>query len=333
MKQHLQRAEAAYRGPTPLPHLIEVDSRASGMDQGSSVCRQGRRSANALGHEMRRPLAIVVLVLVLCAPASSDTGIRVHCQGQGPLVLLIGGGPAFTTWNLQPIQQALTRHYTVCRWDMRGVGDNAELAFEPERSALSQWLNDMGEVLPREPVALWGHSWGALQALLFAKQHPERVSRLILSNPVDPGLRSLVHIEHKRFNHPEANRELSIEDIGTPAETLYALRSKIASYFANAEQGWEYAAGFEQSDANNRLNVQVWGEYRAAPITDADVRALAGKIVGVIYCSDDVLQPEALSEYRRLLAEGKHHVLSGCVHFPWEENPNAYYELLFGLLD
>lgn len=79
--------------------------------------------------------------------------IETHCHGSGPLVYLIGGGPAFTTWNLQPIQQRLGEHYRVCRWDMRGVGDNAELAFNPQHSALAQWLGDMAEVLPAQPGA------------------------------------------------------------------------------------------------------------------------------------------------------------------------------------
>ncbi len=258
--------------------------------------------------------------------------LQSHCQGQGPTLYLIGGGPAFTTWNLQPIQDRLSRRYRVCRWDMRGVGDNAGLPVRPDVSALLQWIDDMSQVLPEEPVMLWGHSWGALQVLLFARQYPERVSRLILSNPVDPALRSLESIEQKRFNHPENAPRLELDDIGTPREELYNLRSKVASYFADPEKGWKYASGFSQEDANNRLNVRIWDEYRERPLNDSDVRQLTDKIGGIIYCRDDVLQPEALREYRRLLSVDRHHVLTGCAHFPWEENPEGYYSVLLRLL-
>jgi pimeloyl-ACP methyl ester carboxylesterase len=226
----------------------------------------------------------------------------------------------------------LSDGYRVCRWDMRGVGDNAGFPVKPGLSALGQWLDDMGDVLPPAPVTLWGHSWGALQALLFARQSPERVSRLILSNPVDPALRSLEHIERKRFVHPENHSRLALEDIGRPAEDLHNLRSKVASYFADAAQGWAYASGFTRADANNRLNIRIWDDYRRTPLSDSDVRQLAGKISGVIYCRDDVLQPESLTEYRRLLARRKHHVLDGCAHFPWAERPQAYYAVLERLL-
>jgi len=254
-------------------------------------------------------------------------------HAQGPLVYLIGGGPAFTTWNLQPIQKRLSAYYRVCRWDMRGVGDNARLTLKPQVSALSQWILDMHEVLPQERVVLWGHSWGALQVLLFAKEYPERVSQLILSNPLDPALRSLERIEQKRFDHPEIDTGVKLEDMGTQAEERYNLRSKIASYFVDAGQGWEYAAGFTQQDANKVLNTRIWGEYRKTPLTDADIRQLADKISGAIYCQNDVLQPESLTEYRRLLNETKHHVLTGCAHFPWEENPDDYYRVLLGLIE
>lgn len=281
---------------------------------------------------MKHSRAIFLAILLTCCLPAAAADIRVHCQGQGPPAYLVGGGPAFTTWNLRPIQKQLGAGYTVCRWDMRGVGDNAGLPIEPQASVISQWLRDMQEVLPPEPVVLWGHSWGALQVLLFTRANPERVSKLVLSNPVDPALLSLVHIERKRFNHADTQRRLQLEEYGTPVEDLYNLRSKIASYFVDAEQGWAYAAGFTQRDANNELNIRVWNEYRQAPLADADVRQLAGRISGIIYCRDDVLQPESLTEYARLLGRRKQHVLTGCAHFPWEENPDDYYRVLSRLI-
>lgn len=277
-----------------------------------------------------RDIALVIVINSCFSAAGAE--IRLHCQGQGPLVYLIGGGPAFTTWNLQPIQDRLSGDYRVCRWDMRGVGDNAGLSLRSEVSVLSQWLQDMHDVLPPEPVVLWGHSWGALQVLLFTKAYPQRVRRLILSNPVDPALKSLEGIEDKRYNHPDPPFGLELEDMGTSAEALYALRSKVASYFADAGQGWQYAQGFTRMDSNNVLNVRIWDEYRNKPLTAADMRTLADKVSGAIYCRDDVLQPEGLNEYRRLLESGKHHVLSGCAHFPWEEKPDDYYRVLLSLM-
>lgn len=277
---------------------------------------------------MKTFLLAVVLAGFIFRAAPVQAAIKVQCSGEGPLLYLVGGGPAFTTWNLQPIQQQFKNNYRVCRWDMRGVGDNAGLPIKPNQSALSQWLDDMQVTLPAEPVVLWGHSWGALQVLLFAGQHPQRVSKIILSNPVDPALHSIEHIEQKRFVHHD-EPHLSIDDIDTPAESLYILHSKIASYFVDARKGWAYAKLFNKNDANNALNVRIWDEYKETPVTQVDVTRLAKKISGVIYCQDDVLQPENYSEYMKLLPQAdKHHVLKACGHFPWVENSRDYFAVL-----
>lgn len=270
---------------------------------------------------------LLFLCCLLCA-STTMAQIKVNCQGKGQPVYLIGGGPAFTTWNLEPIQQQLHDHFKVCRWDMRGVGDNAKLDINKDAPVLMQWIQDMAMVLPQQPVILWGHSWGALQALLFAKYYPERVKALVLNNPVDPELRSLEKIELKRFVHPYIESKLKIEDIDTLAEQRHRFRSKIASYFMDAEKGWAYSAGFDAGDTNNELNVQVWEEYRRIPISQTDLESLSPEITMLIYCKQDVLMPESLEVYSRVIPLEKHYIINNCGHFPWVESPEEFYEVL-----
>ncbi len=282
---------------------------------------------------MKTLLKFLLPLLSICYFSLAVAEIKVRCAGQGPVVYLIGGGPAFTTWNLQPIQERLAKHYRVCRWDMRGTGENAGLVLEPEKPALSQWLDDMDEVITQEPVVLWGHSWGALQVLLFVKNHPEGLVKLILSNPVDPSLLSMEDIHSKLFSHSEIDGRLTLDKIGTPAEKLHNFHSKIASYFEDGKKGWNYALKFSPEDSNNTLNVRIWEGYKKLPLSDEDIKQQSDKIIGLIHCRNDVLQPESVSEYQRLLVKSKHHVINGCVHFPWEENPEDYFPVLLDLFE
>ena len=274
-------------------------------------------------------LALCTLLLMgASASPNAEEQITVHCAGTGDPVYLIGGGPAFTTWHMQPLQGQLKGRFRVCRWDMRGVGDNARLPIDRDVPALSQWLDDMTQVLPHQPSVLWGHSWGALQALLFARRHPERVKALVLSNPVDPALRSLKRIEAKRHVHDLEAARLDLDDIGTAAEQRHSFRSKIASYFLDGETGWAYSERFSGADTDNRLNVEIWEDYRRNPLSGADVATLEDKVIGVIQCSHDVLMPETMQEYAKLLASTEQTLLTGCSHFPWVEVPEAYYQAL-----
>jgi pimeloyl-ACP methyl ester carboxylesterase len=271
---------------------------------------------------------ILLMLVCLLFASTAMAQIKVNCQGKGQPVFLIGGGPAFTTWNLEPIQQKLREHFKVCRWDMRGVGDNAKLDINEDAPVLVQWIEDMAIVLPQQPVILWGHSWGALQTLLFTKYYPERVKALILNNPVDPDLESLENIEFKRYVHPFVESRLSIEDIDTAAEQRHHFRSKIASYFMDAETGWAYSEGFDAEDSSNELNVQVWDEYRRMPINQADLDALSSKVNRIIYCEYDVLMPESIEAYSSVLPSEKYYVLNDCAHFPWVESPEEFYQVL-----
>ena len=270
-----------------------------------------------------------VLVLFCALYASVvEAQLTVICLGSGEPVYLIGGGPAFSTSNLAPIQQKLAEHYKTCRWDMRGVGVNATSPVSTESPILMQWIADMAHTLPPQPVVLWGHSWGALQVLLFAKHYPDRVKAMVLNNPVDPALRSLEHIESKRYVHPDVESRLNIDDIGTGAERLHRFRSKIASYFFDAELGWAYSSEFSPADSNNELNIQIWQEYSRMPLSADDIVNLAPKISRVIYCRYDVLMPENSEEYSRLLAPGKQFTIEECAHFPWVEAPEEFYSVL-----
>jgi pimeloyl-ACP methyl ester carboxylesterase len=121
---------------------------------------------------------------------------------------------------------------------------------------------------------------------------------------------------------------LDLDDIGTAAEERQSFRNKIASYFLDGETGWAYSEQFSGADTDNRLNVEIWEDYRRNPLSGADVAALEDKVIGVIQCKHDVLMPETLQEYAKLLASTEQTLLNGCSHFPWVEVPEAYYEAL-----
>lgn len=277
---------------------------------------------------MNRLLSHVALITCFYSSYATGEQFVVDCQGSGQPIFLIVGGPAFTSKHLEPIQQQLQDSFKVCRWDMRGVGENAALPIKQGMTVIDQWLLDMAAVMPERPVILWGQSWGALQSLLFASRYPERVKAIVLSNPVDPELASIEHIESKRYLHPYVASKLTLDDMDTDIEQRHRFRSKIASYFVDAETGWDYSAQFDHTDTNSPLNVQVWQEYRQKPLPQGELRQLSTKISAVIYCRQDVLMPENREYYSNALPSVKHQIIDGCAHFPWEEQPAQYYQLL-----
>jgi proline iminopeptidase len=97
--------------------------------------------------------------------------------GSGFPLVTCHGGPGL--WDMfGSFTTTLTPRLRVIRWDQRGCGRSGRDG--PYR--LDRFVADLDAVRAGhglEHMALLGHSWGAALALLYALEHPGRVSRLI----------------------------------------------------------------------------------------------------------------------------------------------------------
>lgn len=271
-----------------------------------------------------------------------DGPVKYHLMGEraAPVAFLLGGGPGFSSWNLEPVQRRLAEMgYRVVLMDMLGVGENERVALE---EPLAAWQRQIGhvyaEVAGSQRVLLVGHSWGALMALVFTRSHPEAVSRIVMLNPVDPERRALrdltVEIDNRRAAATGGDwpSESDWDNSVGPSRDMdeharHQIERALPSYFLDYEQGREYARRFSERDFAPELNVRGWSAYRAHPVDYATIRDWAVPI-DFIGCRQDLLMPENLEALRANLSLTQVEVLNGCVHFPWEEVPRQFGEAL-----
>lgn len=112
--------------------------------------------------------------------------------GVGDPVVVVHGGPGLDHSYLRPWFGPLAETREVIFYDQRGLGaSNAVL--DAASISMERYLTDIDRVRERvagrERVTLLAHSWGAVPALLYALERPERLSGLILVSPVEPGSR------------------------------------------------------------------------------------------------------------------------------------------------
>ena len=119
--------------------------------------------------------------LVQAAVPCSIGPQNVWTGGAGPtLVLLHGAGDSAGTWS--SIVKTFTPRYRVVIPDLAGHGGSA-----PAEGPISvgQVLTGLEAVLQQgqqDPAIIVGNSLGAWAALLYAREHPDRVARLVLVN-------------------------------------------------------------------------------------------------------------------------------------------------------
>ncbi|MFO7582641.1 alpha/beta fold hydrolase [Guyparkeria sp.] len=267
-----------------------------------------------------------------------DQEVSYHVRGEdgAPVAIVLGGGPGFTSWNLEPIQRRLAElGYRAAIMDMLGVGENA---VRIEGAPLEPWAQQV-EGLRRElagdrSVTLVGHSWGALMALVYTRGHPEQVDRLLLLNPVDPERQSLRTVPEQidarrsrergeRWDDESRWRQPGEAGWDEAEHARHQIDRTLPSYFLDYEEGRRYAAQFDESDFSPTLNVEGWRAYGQNPVAWDTIRDWSIPI-GFIGCRQDLLMPTNLERLRSELELERTTVLEGCVHFPWEEVPAAF---------
>ncbi len=127
-------------------------------------------------------------------------GLRTHARvlGQGPPLLLLHGLGCSSGY-FEPLQRALSKHFTTYALDMAGFGQTraprgSYLQLERLSEHVAQWLvsNDL------ERIPVLGHSLGGEVALDLTARFPERVSSLILCAPT--GIPENPHVSVQMWN-------------------------------------------------------------------------------------------------------------------------------------
>lgn len=252
-------------------------------------------------------------------------GVRFHAQqlGEGartPVVMLHGllvGTLAAWYFTAAP---ALAAERRVILFDLRGHGRTERVKTGYDVATMSRDLGALAQILARPPndrgasastpsqplndrdppadrpdpvpVDLVGHSFGALVALRFALDHPERVRRLVLVEaPLPPS----------RFD------ELETFAARTPAEMIDALPPDLRAFLAG---GGRKAARLLEAIRFLTADSTMVADLRAEPdIPDADLARLDRPVL-CVYGDRSSCRPVG-DRLARALPRGRLAVLSG----------------------
>ncbi len=225
-----------------------------------------------------------------------------------------------------------------------GLAKGLGSALEPFQasSSLQGQIDELTACIVSEaapPVALIGHSWGAMLALLTAAARPELVRRVVLVGSGGFTAESYVRTNEARL------ARLSPEDRAR-AEEIRAVRNANPNE-AQPELMLEYYRIISQADAfdadpdaedgcaefQNDVNKKVWAEAVALRESDELIERVAAVKCPVlaIHGDHDPHPVDAVEDpLKRVLVDFRMIVLAKCGHEPWNERQarDAFFALL-----
>ncbi|MDC8774244.1 alpha/beta fold hydrolase [Roseateles albus] len=166
-----------------LPHA-QVDPQAN-AEIGAAAARAGEllrvsaRSSTPKSAEAAQPAAWSEHQVV-----TPDGLLAYTSLGQGPVLLVIPGGPGGSSYSLRSRFLPLAKDFNIILVDNIGRGRSTRLA-DPTRYTVERDAQDIEHLrrfLGVKTLALYGHSYGGLVAQAYAAQYPQAVDHLILGN-------------------------------------------------------------------------------------------------------------------------------------------------------
>lgn len=255
--------------------------------------------------------------------------------GAGPSVTVLHGGPGAHHDYLLPQFDALAAGRRLRYYDQRGGGRSSVDRRTPV--AWSDHVADLDALLAGNgdcPATLLGYSWGGLLAILYAIQHPDRVSRLALVSPAPvtaAGRRVFEERFTARSRDPDllaardALRSSGLRDRDPDAYRQRLFELSVAPYFADPAR----ARDLTPFRVNGRTQTAVWTSLGDYDLQDALGRLKVPALV--LHGRHDPIPIETARETAGLLGAPLR-IMEHSGHVPYIEDFDAFRDTLDGFL-
>lgn len=251
-----------------------------------------------------------------------ESVLRYEQKGKGPPVLFIHGfGSTLESWSLTT--PSLMDDHTCVGVDLKGFGRSSKYDEDYSLEAMSGSLLGLLDALGHEQVDLVAHSYGSSVALTFAKLHPDRVGRIVLTD-------AFVYSEQMPWYFSWARSPV----VG---ELLFGL-------YYSQQLDWRIPLGFYDPSLTSHEMVKKAREVLALPGTRASALAIVRGMelewaekgwsqvkhpTLLVWGREDEVTPlmygERLSKH---LPHARLEVIPWTGHFPMLEAPGVYNDLV-----
>lgn len=260
---------------------------------------------------------------------AEPTPIQVRTYGQsGPTVLLLHGGPG-APGGMAPVARTLADSFHVLEPLQRGSHD--------EPLSVACHVADLHQVIASHcngaHPALVGHSWGAMLALAYAAEHPDRASALALvgCGTFDTKARARLHEICAERMTPDIKQRLDRleEEVPDPNERLKTMGELLKPVYSfdplpDADTGMTCDLRAHEETWADMVRLQEQGVYPAA---FSAIREPVVMLHGAYDPHPGTMIRDGLKD---LMPQLEYREWPRCGHAPWleKEASDAFYTFL-----
>lgn len=245
----------------------------------------------------------------LLPPSSGGTAPRyIHYRdvGSGVPVLFLHGGWGYDIYPIDRQARAMAGHLRFITPDRTGYGKSSRPGYLGPgfHKFAAEEMFAFLDALGIDRVGLWGHSDGAVTAILMALARPERVQAVIAE-----------------AMHYDRRKEMSRTFFETMAASPEAFGEKVASVLSR-EHGESYWRELLQAEGRAWLELARTADLPEFDLYEGRLSQL-GVPTLILHGSDDPrTEAGELDCVRRLIPAAEFHVVSGAGHSPHSERPH-----------
>jgi len=258
--------------------------------------------------------------------------------GTGRPLLLLSGGPGFDVDYMMPLAQKLGASYQCILLEQRGTGRSQPPTLTAETINVGLMVDDI-EALRNsakfDRLVILGHSWGGMLGMAYVAAHPDHVESLVLvaSGGMDAGFAPIFMdniIARANTNDRQKIRQTeaamgSSSDLQAVYQDLF--RVMVPLYFFDRERAEQFMAAGRKESFHPQLAQLLQADLLHNYHVQNQLRHFNRPVL-IIQGHQDPMPEGVALESKATLPNARLVFLNECGHFPWLEQPDAFYKNL-----
>lgn len=262
---------------------------------------------------------------------SQNSKLAYQVFGKGFPVLIINGGPGFSSEGFASLAKILSENNTTIIYDQRGTGDSGPEQVNADNISIELMVEDIENLRKSFGFDNWvilGHSFGGMLAYAYAAKYPERVKAMIQSHSRGMDLELLRSLPiTSRLSQPQrdslAYYSAQIrEGDTTHATALKRGRILAKAYLFNQKHVPEIAERLTQG--NSQVNSLVWADMRQNGFDTRFQMMDFSKPVLILNGEDEAVLTSISKKAHEILPNSKLVIMKNCGHYGWLDRPDVY---------